>query len=162
MHVRRATIADLGEITRIYNHAVEHTTATFDLETFSVEARRGWFERFDDRHPCLVAEVDDTLAGFAYLLPYRPKPAYARTAEMTVYVDEAFRRRGIARALYEALIDHGRAVGLHALLAVVADANPASVALHASLGFREVGRLEEVGRKFDRWIDTRFYELLLP
>ena len=160
MRVRRATAEDLPRIVAIYNHAIEHTTATFDTEPFTVEARRTWFARFDDDNPLFVAEENDLL-GFAYYAPYRPKPGYAHTKETTVYVDPKAVARGIGHALYEALIAHAREHNVHVLMAVLAGDNPASVALHQKHGFTEVGRLREVGHKHGSWIDTTYWHLLL-
>lgn len=86
--VRAAAAADLPAIVAIYNHAIEHTTATFDTEPFTVDSRRPWLAEFGAQHPLLVAE-DDAVVGFACYLPYRDRPAYARTKEVTIYVAEA-------------------------------------------------------------------------
>lgn len=159
--VRDATFEDLREIVRIYNQAVVGGVATFDLEPFTVEQRLPWFHQFDHDHPLLVLEAEAGLAGFAYYLPFRAKPAYARTKECTVYVDEARQGRGAGTQLYAALIDRARARGVHTLIGVIADGNPGSVALHEKFGFRKAGRLEAVGRKFDRWVATDLYQRIL-
>lgn len=159
--VRDATFEDLPEIVRIYNQAVVGGVATFDLEPFTVEQRLSWFHQFDAAHPLLVLEGGEGLAGFAYSLPYRAKPAYARTKECTVYVDDAQQRRGVGARLYETLIARARQNRVHALIGVIADGNPGSIALHEKFGFRRMGRLEEVGRKFDRWVGTDLYQKIL-
>lgn len=146
---------------RIYNQAVDGGVATFDLTPFTVAQRRPWFDQFDAAHPLLVLDADEGLAGFAYYLPYRAKPAYARTKECTVYVDEGRQGRGAGSRLYEALIARARRDRVHVLIGVIADGNPGSVALHKKFGFTRMGRLEEVGRKFDRWIGTDFYQKIL-
>ena len=78
-----------------------------------------------------------------------------------VYVDPSCQGRGVGTALYARAIEEARGRGLHALIAVIALPSPASVALHERFGFAEVGRLRDVGRKFDRWVDTALFELLL-
>lgn len=161
MEVRDATIGDLGEIVRIYNQAVVGGVATFDLVPVTVEERTPWFGQFSPENPLLVAEHAGGLAGFAYYLPYRAKAAYARTKETTIYIDEAHHRRGVGSALYEALIGRAEARGVHVLIGVLGGDNPASAALHEKFGFRRVGSLPEVGRKFDRWVDTHFYLRIL-
>ncbi len=93
--------------------------------------------------------------------PYRPKPAYAATKEVTVYVDAARRSGGAGTALYEVLIEHARQNGVHVLLAVLAGDNVASEALHRRFGFEPIGRLREVGRKFGAWVDTTFWQKTL-
>lgn len=161
MNVRDASDDDLPALVEIYNHAVVHGVATFDLAPFSVDARKPWFSQFGPDNPLLVAEDTKGIAGYAYYLPYRAKPGYASTKETTVYVAPARRGRGIGNALYAALFDRARSAGVHLLVAVIAGENPASVALHRRFGFVEVGTLREAGRKFDRWVDTTLYQVLL-
>ena len=161
LSVRDATRADLPRITAIYNHAIEQTVATFDLTPLDEPQRERWFAQFDAHHPLLVAESESHVLGFAYFLPYRARSGYARTKEMTVYVDFDARRQGIARALYAALIDRARSNDVHVLMAVLGGENAASVALHRSLGFVEVGHYREVGYKFGEWVDTHTFQLIL-
>lgn len=158
--VRAASEADLPDIVAIYNHAIEHTTATFDTVPYTVDARRPWLAQFGDAHPLLVA-VTGRVLGFAYYLPYRERPAYARTKEVTVYVAEDAAGRGVGSALYDALIRHARDHEVHALIAVLAGHNPASVALHQKHGFQRIGRLPEVGHKHGRYIDTELWHRLV-
>lgn len=157
--VRHATAEDLPEIDRIYEREILGGTATFDLEPWPPGARAEWFGKFaDGRHPLLVCEAPpgagSRIAGFAYYLPYRAKAGYDATKETTIYVDPAFHRRGVATRLYSALIELARRRGVHVLVAVLGAGNDASEALHRKMGFREVGRYPEVGRKFGRWVDA--------
>jgi phosphinothricin acetyltransferase len=161
MRVRRAEIDDLGAIVEIYNHAIATSVATFDVDRVTVDERRAWFRRFDDENPIWVAAIDGAVVGYAYYLPYRPRPGYRTTKECSVYVAADRQGSGIGSALYLELIAHARRSGVHALLAVLGGENPASVALHTKHGFALVGRLREVGRKLDQWVDTPIYELLL-
>jgi phosphinothricin acetyltransferase len=161
MRVRRARSDDLAAIVDIYNRYVEHTPFTFDTEPATVEGRRDWLECFEDENPLLVAQVEDRVVGYAYYLPFRPRPAYAGTKECSVYVASDRHGEGIGKALYAALIEHARARGAHALIAVLAGENEASTALHVGCGFELRGHLREVGHKHGQWWDTRYYELLL-
>jgi phosphinothricin acetyltransferase len=166
--VRPATEDDLPALTRIYNHYVEHTVATFDVEPFTVAARQPWFEHYAGTgpHRLLVAQVDSQVdsqvAGYATSGPFRLKPAYARTVETTVYLDPTATGRGVGSLLYGELLDLVTADGMHRAYAGVALPNDASEALHRRLGFRDVGTFTEVGRKQDRWVDVRWYERALP
>ena len=161
MELRRAEPLDLPGIVAIYNHAILHSTATFDTVPVTVEERRPWLDRFDDDNPCVVAVEGGDVVGFAYYLPYRPRLAYRRTKELTVYVDAKARGLGCGRRLYEHLIAHARQRDVHVLVGVVAGHNPASAALHQRCGFEVVGVLREVGWKFDRWLDTTFWQRTL-
>jgi phosphinothricin acetyltransferase len=98
----------------------------------------------------------------AYAATYRPRPAYDGTRETSVYVAADARGRGLGRALYDELLQRVDADGIHVCLAVIALPNPSSEALHAAVGFEHVGTLREVGRKFDRWVDTAWWQRLRP
>lgn len=162
MRIRELEARDREPVVAIYNHAILNTVATFDLETTSVEGRSEWFARFGDENPMIVAEDEEgRLLGYAYWLPYRARPAYAQTKELSVYTHPEGRGKGVGSALYAALLERARAAGLHALIGVIAGENPASEALHRRFGFRHVGDLREVGRKFDAWVDTHYYQLVL-
>ena len=91
---------------------------------------------------------------------YRPRPAYARTRETSVYLAADARGRGLGRLLYDALLARLRDDGVHTAVALVALPNDASLALHRACGFAQVGVLREVGRKFGRWVDTAWLQLM--
>ena len=159
--VRRARPDDVPAIAAIYGHAVRTSIATFDLE---VPGEQVWAARVDvsgDGEHVLVVELDGEVAGYAYSSRFRPRPGYAGTRESSIYLAPHAVGRRWGTALYRALLDLLREDGIHVVTAVVALPNDASVALHERLGFRHVGTLHEVGRKFDRWIDTAWYELRL-
>jgi L-amino acid N-acyltransferase YncA len=161
MATREATEQDLAVIKAIYDHQVRHGIATFDLVPPPVET---WAERLASTRPgdhLLVAEREGEVLGYAYSSTYRPRPAYDRTRETSVYLAPESAGRGLGRALYDDLLARLRADGMHVALGVVALPNPASEALHRACGFQRVGVLPEVGNKFDRWIDTAFWALRL-
>lgn len=142
----------------IYDHEVRSGIATFDLEPPPLaywEARLRSTERGDH---LLVAEESGTVVGYAYSTTYRPRPAYSRTRETSVYLAETARGRGIGRALYDDLLERLAADEVHTVVALVALPNPASEALHLAAGFRHLGTMTEVGYKLGRWIDTAWFE----
>jgi len=155
--VRKAHETDLPAITAIYGASVACEAASFELSPPDVpEMTRRWRRLVDAGYPYLVAvDPTGTIAGYAYAGAYRPRPAYAATVESTIYVDQAFRRRGVARQLMAALVTACQAKGATQMIAVIGEPDHSpSVALHEDLGFRTVGRLVGVGRKFDRCIDS--------
>jgi len=109
----------------------------------------------------LVCEIDDAVRGFAYATTYRPRLGYDRTREVSVYLAGDARGRGVGRALYDELLGRLRTDGVHTVLAVVAQPNEASEALHRACGFERTGVLPEVGRKQGRWVDVAFWALVL-
>lgn len=161
--VRRGTEADLPALTRIYNHFVEHTVATFDVEPFTVETRRDWLSQYGSTgpHRLLVAEAGGEVVGYATSGSFRVKPAYARTVETTIYLDPSATGRGLGSRLYSELLTVVTTEGMHRAYAGVALPNDASEALHRRLGFRDVGTFGEVGHKQGRWVDVRWYEKAL-
>ena len=151
---RHASLGDLPAITEIYNEAVLTTAATFDTETKSVAERQLWFEEHGPRYPVLVAEMNDTVVGWASLSRWSPKLAYAGTVEVSLYVGSAYRGKGVGKQLMTAVLTEGQKNGFHTVLARITEGNKASVRLHEAFGFELVGVIREVGYKFNRWLDV--------
>ena len=155
--IRPAVPADIPAITRIYGHAVEHGTASFELTPpDQAEIARRMSDLMDKGYPYLAAEIDGALAGYAYAGPYRARPAYRLTIEDSVYIAPEARRRGVGRTLLAALIDAAAARGFRQMIAVIGDSTrqAASIGLHEAAGFRHVGILQDVGFKHGRWLDS--------
>lgn len=105
--------------------------------------------------PYLVAEMDGRIVGYSYASAYRPRPAYRHTIEDSVYVRDGFAGHGIGRELLSTLIKRCEHGPWRQMLAVIGDsANAGSIGLHGSQGFRQIGRLDAVGFKFGRWVDS--------
>ncbi len=164
--VLEAEEAHLPGILTIYNHAVEHSTAIWNDVVVDLENRRQWWRgRTEAGFPILVAvegaAAGDQVLGYTSYGPFRPFDGYRQTVEHSVYVAEAARRRGIARALMQALEARARAAGMHVLLGGIAGDNAASLRLHQELGFKETARMLEVGQKFGRYLDLVFMQKML-
>jgi phosphinothricin acetyltransferase len=161
--IRDVEDGDAVAITEIYAHHVLHGTASYEVDPPAVadtlaKIRRvtgpGW--------PFLVAEEGGIVSGYAYVTQFRDRAAYRFTAEDSIYVSPDRMGRGIGTALLEALIESSAAYGFRTIVAVIGGAEPASIALHRKSGFREVGRLEKVGFKFGRWLDSLYMQRELP
>jgi L-amino acid N-acyltransferase YncA len=154
--IRQAQPADIAAITGIYAHAVRYGTASFELDPpDEAEMRRRYQALLASGHPYLVAELDEAIVGYAYVGPYRARPAYRFAVENSVYVAPQSVRRGFGRALLARLIVEAERSGFRQMIAVIGDtANAGSVELHRAAGFRMVGTFENVGFKFGRWLDT--------
>lgn len=163
MNVRVATYTDLPAILAIYNESGVGTTASADLEPLTLEQRTAWFdEHIANGYPVLVAEDESgRVVGWASLSAYHRKPGYRFTAEDSVYVALDQLGKGIGALLLPRLIEAGRAAGYHTILAVIGGTNEASVRLHERNGFKYAGTVRDVIRKFDRWQDIVYMQLIL-
>jgi L-amino acid N-acyltransferase YncA len=161
MVTRPATEQDLPAIKAIYDREVTTGIATFDTEPPPLEKWAARLASTEAGERVLVAELDGAVAGYAYSSTYRPRRAYDRTRETSVYLAPEATGQGLGRALYDDLLSRLREDGMHVALGVIALPNPASEALHRAFGFERVGVLPEVGNKFDRWMDTAFWALRL-
>ncbi len=161
LNIRPAEIQDVAAITEIYNDAVLNTAATFDTETRTVDDRKNWLANHDQMHPVLVAELDGVVVGWLSLSRWSERKAYDETAEMSLYIKEAFRNQGIGKLLTEKAIREGRERGLHTLIVRISEGNDASIHLIQSFGFQTIGVMREVGRKFGRRLDVTLLQLIL-
>ena len=159
--IRPARVEDLPIINEIYNHYVLHSTCTYQTEPETMESRRAWFDHHGEKHPITVAEESGQIVGWGSLSRFHPRAAYSQTVENSVYVDHRLHRRGIGRSLLADLIDRAERIGHHAISAGIDGEQSPSVALHAALGFEQVGYLKQVGFKFGRWLDVIYMERLL-
>ncbi|MBB4634804.1 GNAT family N-acetyltransferase [Longimicrobium terrae] len=143
MLIRTAAALDLPSIVGIYNQAVLAGFQTGDLEPVSVESRQGWFESHGpETYPLYVAVSDQHVAGWCSLSAYRPgRAAFRHTAEISYYVDSAYRRRGIAAALIKHAVADCARLDFRALFALVLDVNQASQSLIVRQGFEQWGFL---------------------
>jgi len=154
--IRACEERDMPAVTEIYGHHVLHSPGTFEIEPPNhSEMIRRRSDLFDKGFPYLVAERDGTVVGYAHVGPYRVRPAYRYTIENSVYVRPDCVRQGLGRCLMGALLSGCAIRDFHQVIAVIGDSgNLASIRLHEILGFRQVGRLQSVGFKFQRWLDT--------
>jgi phosphinothricin acetyltransferase len=160
--IRDAAMADASAVADIYNGYITTTTISFETEPVGSEAMATRMAEVAERgHPWLVAELAGRVVGYAYAIQFHPRAAYYRTAETTIYLAPSATGQGIGKALYQDLLSRVRALGFHTAVATIALPNDVSVGFHESCGFTAVGRLPEVGRKFDRWIDLGYWHLML-
>jgi phosphinothricin acetyltransferase len=161
--LRPAMLDDAAAIAAIYERHVLHGTASFELTPPTTDEMR---QRMDTLlrggFPWIAACRDGDLVGYAYAGPYRPRPAYRYTVEDSIYLAPAAEGRGIGSALLARLIELCVARGDRQMIAAIGDSgNARSIAVHARAGFVEIGRLANVGRKFERWLDVVFMQRTL-
>lgn len=155
--LRDATERDIPYMLEIYNHYVANSTVTFDEEPQTLTEMRAKFRTLRERgYPWLVAvSPSGQILGYALLAPWKPKAAYRFTVENSIYLGPASTGKGLGTALMAELLDRGRAAGLKEVVAVIADRGAeASIRLHESFGFKDIGHMGKVGFKFGRWLGT--------
>ncbi len=159
MRIRAATEEDAEGVRAVYAPIVRDTAISFEWQEPDAAEMAQRIRATTREHPWLVVEDDGAVIGYAYACPWRARAAYRWMAETAIYVAESARRRGVARAAYGELLARLRRGGWRAAIGGIALPNPASVALHEALGFRQVAHLPRVGFKFGRWHDLGFWRL---
>ena len=159
LHIRPALPDDARAVCAIYDYHVAHGTASFDsagpkeaewAAKIADIAGHGW--------PFIVAEREGDVLAYAYATQFRPRAAYARTCENSIYVADGARGTGVGSQLLGQLVDDARTFGFEQMIAVIGGGEPASVALHRKLGFVHAGRMRNVGFKFGRRLDTVYMQ----
>lgn len=154
LSIREASDADLPAITALLNHSIRTSTASWALTLKTEAEMAGWLEaRRRNGFAALVAEREGRFLGYGAYATFRATEGYALTVEHSVYVSPEAQGQGVGAALIEGLAQRAAAAGFHAMIGCIGSENTASLRFHARHGFREAGRLPEIGRKFDRWLD---------
>ena len=159
--VRLATPADGAACAAIYAPYVLKSAISFELEPPSEGEMAARIERVTAHWPWVVVEVGGVVRAYAYGTRHRERAAYDWTSETTVYVDGAFRGRGLGRIAMRALVAVLRVQGFHLLVAGITAPNPGSLRLHESLGFGRVGEFDAIGWKSGAWHGVEFWALEL-
>ncbi len=162
LSIRPAMEGDVASIANIYNYFITTSTATFEETPVTTSEMAGRIQKVAAKSlPWLVASATTDLVGYAYATPWRQRSAYRFSVETTVYVDPTAQRRGVGRALYTALFSELTDQGFKCAIGGITLPNAPSIALHESLGMRQVAQFQSVGFKFDRWLDVGYWQKLL-
>jgi len=162
MQVRKATEQDLPQILDIYNDAILNTTAVYDYEPHTLAMRKQWFDTKQEQgFPVFVAEENNEILGFSSIGPFRAWAAYKYSVENSIYVKDGMRGKGIGKLLMQPLIDAAKEMKLHTIIAGIDADNKLSIQFHKQFGFEEAGYFNQVGWKFNRWLDLVFMQLIL-
>ena len=158
--IRDATPTDADAVAAIYGHHVLHGTASYDVVPPGADYMRAKIEAVREAGwPFIVAEKDGAVLGYAYATQFRDRDAYRFTAEDSIYVHPDSMGQGLGGTLLDALVERSDECGFRTIIAVIGGAEPASIAVHAKRGFREVGRLNAAGFKHGRWLDNVYMQL---
>jgi L-amino acid N-acyltransferase YncA len=160
--INEASRQDLGEILAIYNEVIRNSTAVYTEVEFCAERGSAWFEAKVSRgFPFIVARDASGITGFGTFGEFRAHPCYQHSVEHSVHIRVDRRGQGIGRALVIELMTRAVAMHKHVMIAGIDADNAASIGLHQSLGFTNVGHFNQVGFKFGRWLDLVFLQCLL-
>ena len=156
--IRPAVAQDARALSAIYAPYVEQTTVSFEETPPTPEEFERRIEKSRSRWQWLVAEIDRVVVGYAYGTQHRERPAYRWSVEVSAYVDAKYHRRGVGRALYDALFIDLADRGFCTAFAGITLPNEASVALHTRMGFTPIGVFCSIGWKFERWHDVAWFQ----
>lgn len=159
--IRPVRLEDAAMITEIYNYYVSETVITFEEDPVSVMEMTNRIQTISENFPYIVYEEDGNVIGYAYANTWRTRKAYRFSCEPSVYLKKDCQGHGIGTELYKALLSLLKERGFHLVVGVVTLPNDRSVHLHEKLGFTKAGHFTQAGRKFERWLDVGFWELLL-
>lgn len=157
--IRRVEQRDLPALLAIYNHYIETTAITFDLEPKTLAQRQAWLDTFkpNGRYQCFVADQNGEAIGWACSGQFREKAAYQTSIETSIYLKPGVQGQGLGRRLYETLFTALAGEDIHRAYAGITVPNEASIGAHRAMGFTLIGVYEEVGRKFGRFWDVAWY-----
>ncbi|MEZ0535874.1 N-acetyltransferase family protein [Caldicellulosiruptoraceae bacterium PP1] len=161
MIIRYAQIKDIPAITEIYNYEVIHSTSTFDITIKSCDYFIKFLDKHNDHYPVFVIEEDSIIVGWGSLSMYSEKEAYKCTVENSIYIHNCYRSKGYGKKMLDHLINTSKNLGYSNIIAKISAENQNSIALHSKFGFIQVGKLINVGYKFNRWLDVVIMQLSL-
>ena len=161
--IRPITKDDIPSCLDIYNYEVVNGVATLDLEPRTLTEWQAWVEVHQTQEHCIIVGImDDVVVGYASLSPYRTKDAFKSTVELSIYIHEDYRGKGVASKLMAHILDHARVTDtLHTVVSVITAGNAASTALHERFEFTYCGLTPQVGFKHGKYQDTETYALLV-
>ena len=161
--IRSITKNDVADCLDIYNYEVVNGVATLDLETRTLPEWQEWYEAHQTSEHCTILGLtDDVVVGYASLSPYRTKDTFKSTVELSIYIHEDYRGKGVASKLMAHILKHAKETEtLHTVVSVITAGNAASTALHERFGFTYCGLTPQVGFKHGKYQDTETYALLV-
>lgn len=159
MMIRVVRADDAPEITKIYNYYVEQTVITFEEQLVNADEIT---QRIDNvlsaGHFWLVAELAGKVVGYAYSSPWKTRSAYRFSCEISVYLTNEVKGRGLGTQLLEDLFSLLEKTDINAVIGGITLPNDASVALHEKFGMTKVAHFENVGYKFGQWLDVGYWQ----
>ncbi|MCG8571200.1 MAG: N-acetyltransferase family protein [Spirochaetes bacterium] len=151
---------DLSMIQKIYNYYVENTTVTFDLKPVSIEQIKAIITFSDPKYKAFAIrnQQSSVLIGYGYISPFHKRKAYEITAEITLYLDKSFHKKGIGQKTLLFLEQYAKGQGIRSIIALISAENLASIHLFEKCKYEKCAHLREVGFKFNRYLDVVYYQ----
>jgi len=159
--IRQVCLSDAQSICNIYNEYIENSTITFEETPVTAEEMTKRIEEATRNYPWLVYETDKRVVGYVYARRWRERAAYRNSVEAGIYLHPEFVGKGIGTEMMKELLKVLKEKSFHVVISGIALPNAASIELCEKFGFIKVAHFNEVGYKFDRWIDVGYWELIL-
>lgn len=160
MNIRKVELDDAAQVAEVYNYYIQNTHHTFETDPVSGDVMRKRIANTIEKYPYLVAEIDGEVCGYAYAAQFKMRTAYEYAVEVSIYVKNAAKQKGIGTKLYSRMFDELAETNAHAIIAGIALPNDASVRFHERLGFSKVAHFREVGYKLGRWVDVGYWQMM--
>ena len=161
MIIRNVKLTDAPSIASIYNYYVENSVITFEEETITFQQMEKRIENISNNYPYLVIEDSNELIGYAYATRWKERSAYKYSAEVSIYLNHNRTGSGAGTMLFSKLLDELKQTQVHSLVGGIALPNDASIKLHEKFGFRKIAQFEQIGFKFNQWIDVGYWQLIV-
>ncbi len=158
MNIRPVKLEDAAQIAEIYNYYIKNTHVTFETEPLTGAEMQERIAETTVKYPYLVAEDEGEICGYAYAAQFKLRQAYQYAAEVSIYVKNDTKQKGVGSRLYEKLFEELAETNVHTVVAGISLPNDPSVNFHEKLGFNKVARFREVGYKLGRWIDVGYWQ----
>ena len=159
--IRSAVPKDAKAICAIYNYYIKNTTISFEEQPVGISEMEDRIRETASQYPWLVCEKDGDIQGYAYLSKYKARSAYRYSAEISIYIKNGEEGKGLGTLLMARLIEEARKAGIHSIISGITMPNERSEALHEKFGFKKTAHFNEVGFKFNCWLDVDYWELIL-
>ena len=160
--IRKANQNDVPQILEIINEVIINTTAIYEYEPWTLQKAEKWFQkRIDSGFPVIVMEKNGEFIGYGTYSSFRERIAYRFTVEHSIYIHQSHRGKGHGHILLQELIQLAKNEKIHSMIGVVDATNTGSIEFHKQHAFDEVGKIKEVGYKFDRWLDVVLLQRVL-
>lgn len=158
MIVTKISKEDYQQVLDIYNYYIENTTSTFEIEKLNLLEFSKRIESIKEKYPYLVIKDDDVVLGYGYLNYFNERKAYDITCDLSIYINPKICHNGLGSKLWIYLLAEAKKMGLRNIISIITLENDASINFHKKLGFKEVGRLNDVGIKFNRQLDICYFQ----